>query len=465
MEHKKQGSYRLQYHIMPPEGWLNDPNGLCYYRGRYHVFFQYSKKDVYGGLKSWGHFVSEDLLSWEFLGEAVYPDTKWDKDGAYSGCAFVEDGCMEIFYTGNVKKEGDYDYIHQGREANVLYLSARDGVTFGRKELLLTNANYPKEYTCHVRDPKVWKKGDRYYMVLGGRKALDAGAVLLYSSGDKKKWTYEREYTTKSPFGYMWECPDMFVLDGHPVLAVCPQGLKPEEFRFQNRYQAGYFRLEGEMPVDFVEWDCGFDFYAPQTFEAQGRRILTGWAGVPEMEEEYDNSPTIAEGWQHSLTLFRELRWQNGKVYQYPVKEYEKLRREEIGAWERGTKEEQAAGKGQERKIQVPRTYDAEIIFPEGSREKEILFGNSLRLRYASGVAELSFLDESGSGRRVRRALLKEFFALRIMMDTSMVELYLNGGEMVFTSRWFGNTAKTNILNIKGGPAEARIWKLAERLC
>lgn len=446
MDNKERMPYQLNYHIMPPMGWLNDPNGLCYYNEKYHVFFQYSPDNVYGGLKSWGHYISEDLLHWEFLGESIRPDTVWEKDGAYSGCAFVEDERMEIFYTGNVKEEGKHDYIHTGREANILYVSSKDGMNFGKKRLLLTNDNYPKEYTCHVRDPKVWKENNLYYMVLGGRKKGDIGAVLLYSSKDKFNWQYEKEYITEQPFGYMWECPDMFLLDGQRILSVCPQGLLAETFRYENKYQSGYFLCNNEKLSDFIEWDYGFDFYAPQTFCDGKRRILVGWAGVPEMEEEYNNNPTIEEGWQHSLTLMRELKWINGKIYQYPVKEYVQLRGEEIIF--------------HNKKETVPQTYDAEVSFKRNGKDKSIIFGHSLILHYTMGTVELKFLDYSGCGRTVRRGRLDDIHELRIMMDTSMLELYLNGGEMVFTSRWFANTKETNTLEIVGEIEKICMWKL-----
>lgn len=439
-------SYRLKYHIMPPTGWLNDPNGLCYYHGKYHVFFQYSPKNVYGGLKSWGHYISDDLLHWDFVGETIKPDTSWEKHGSYSGCAYVEDGFMEIFYTGNVKEEGNHDYIETGREANIIYVSSEDGIKFGEKKLLLTKADYPKEYTCHVRDPKVWKENNLYYMVLGGRKKGDIGAVLLYSSKDKVDWRYEKEYTTDQSFGYMWECPDMFLLDGYRVLSVCPQGLSSETFRYENKYQSGYFLCKNEKLSEFAEWDYGFDFYAPQTFCDGNRRILVGWAGVPEMEEEYNNEPTIEEGWQHSLTLMRELRWKDGKILQYPVKEYEQLREEEIII--------------NKKKAIVPQIYDAEVSFKKDGKDKQIIFGDSLVLSYSMGIVELKFLDDSGSGRDVRRGRLNDIYDLKIMMDTSMLELYLNGGEMVFTSRWFGNTKEKNTLEIAGEVEKIRMWRI-----
>ena len=327
----KEGRFRLGHHLMPPVGWLNDPNGLCWYKGKYHVFFQYAPFDVEGGLKFWGHYTSVDLVDWKYEGTALYPDSPYDCHGVYSGSALVEDEKMHLFFTGNVKIDGDYDYINEGRETSTLHVESEDGIHFGDKEEIISFEKYPEDFTCHIRDPKVWKKNNRYYMILGGRLKEDKGAVLVYGSEDMKDWKLDRVITTPEAFGYMWECPDYFELDGQKFLSVSPQGLKREEYRFQNIYQSGYFPVKEDESVDtedFREWDMGFDFYAPQTFvDDKGRRILIGWMGMPDAEEEYINK-TIDEGWQHCLTVPRELKVQNGKILQHPVKELERLRKE-----------------------------------------------------------------------------------------------------------------------------------------
>ena len=107
------------------------------------------------------------------------------------------------------------------------------------------------------------------------------------------------------------------------------QGLTREEFRFQNIYQSGYFILKDGKPEEkaFREWDHGFDFYAPQTFQdGKGRRILIGWMGMPDADEEYVNPTAESEGWQHCLTVPREVTYKNGMIYQYPVEELNGLR-------------------------------------------------------------------------------------------------------------------------------------------
>ncbi|MCR5654072.1 MAG: glycosyl hydrolase family 32, partial [Lachnospiraceae bacterium] len=107
--------HALGFHLMPPVGWLNDPNGLCECNGVYHIFFQYSPKNADGGEKYWGHYTTKDFINYTYTGPFMSPDNPLDKDGVYSGSAYVEDGEIYVYYTGNVKEKGDYDYTYAGR--------------------------------------------------------------------------------------------------------------------------------------------------------------------------------------------------------------------------------------------------------------------------------------------------------------------------------------------------------------
>mgnify|MGYP001297179041 FL=1 len=155
------------------------------------------------------------------------------------------------------------------------------------------NQDYPAGLTCHVRDPKVFALDGRYYMVLGARTLEDKGEVLVLESTDKLRWTHINTLTTPEPFGYMWECPDLFCLDGQWYLAVSPQGID-----CQNVYGCGYFAVYGDWRGDctlseFHELDAGFDYYAPQSFvDGNGCRIQIGWMGMPDAD--YGNAPTVA---------------------------------------------------------------------------------------------------------------------------------------------------------------------------
>lgn len=447
----EQDPYRLKFHLMPPVGWLNDPNGLCWFQDYYHVFFQYSPFDVKGGLKVWGHYRSRDLLTWEYIGTPILPDQPYDCHGIYSGSALIDQNKMYLYYTGNVKYDGDFDYIKEGRGANTVCLKSVDGINFDQKMCLLQNQDYPAYYTNHIRDPKVWKEKNQYYMVLGGRKNTDQGAVLLYESMDGLKWNFKQELTTEDAFGYMWECPDLFLLDSKWVLSISPQGLKREEYQYQNIYQSGYFILnekkqEEYIKADFYEWDMGFDFYAPQTFlDSKGRRILIAWMGLPDLEQEYTN-PTTKEGWQHCLTVPRKIDRKGNRLLQYPVEEVEQLRGD---CYKIADHTEVVLQKKCFDLLIENITLD---IF-------QVTIQKGLVLSYKNGIFEMSFITDLGAGRKVRKAKILTIESIRILMDHSSCEIFINEGEYVFTTRLYSKEKKA-FIKIACEGSQNTVWMM-----
>ena len=312
-------NWRQSIHLEPGTGWLNDPNGLCFADGKYHVYFQFSPDSPKGsGRKCWGHFESSDnAKTWDYTGIIMEPDIPEDRNGVFSGSAVIKDGTIYLFYTGNVEIPGDYDYVTSGREANQILVTSEDGRSVNSKKILLRNKDYPDYCSCHVRDPKVWIEDGIWKMVLGARTLDDKGCVLYYEAEDPNDWHYVKTLSVED-FGYMWECPDQFNIGDKVFLGISPQGLAHEEFRYQNVYSSGYFKKNGNTLTDFEEFDYGFDFYAPQTFiDEKGDRILIGWMGIGDIP--YSN-PTTELGWQHCLTVPRRLSvGQDGFIQQYPV--------------------------------------------------------------------------------------------------------------------------------------------------
>lgn len=464
-----EGKYRHRFHIQPPQGWMNDPNGSCYYNGKYHIFFQYSPNSPLGsGGRFWGHYVSDDLAHFTFVDTPIVTDTEWDSDGAYSGTAYTADGVMEIYYTGNVKHPGNFDYINEGRGHNVIRVDFEDGIHPGEKQLLLTNDDYPADLSCHVRDPKVWKKDDAYYMLLGMRSRASKGGLLLMKSADRVRWFPVREIYPKDNFGFMLECPDYFTADGVQAVAFCPQGMMHRKNRFQNTYESGYCILDsdgntlqdcndeknsflglektdscildGLISIDnFHEWDMGFDFYAPQTFTApDGRQILIGWAGVPDAE--YGNDPAIAEGWQHSLTLPREIRYRKGKFYTRPVKELESRRGKKITDFSKkeNSATEAISGNGFECDLETG-AWDVEMSMNAADDGLLFMLNNDVQLLAKDGIVSLIFSGNEGCGRTERHAELMDgrVSNVRAIFDRSLLEIYINDGEVVFTTRYY----------------------------
>mgnify|MGYP004604674097 FL=1 len=436
------GKWRQQLHLEPPVGWLNDPNGLSFFGGYYHVYFQYAPDNADGsGKKCWGHYRSRDMISREFTGTVLFPDTPDDKDGVYSGSAVVCGDTLHIFYTGNVKEEGEHDYITSGRGANVIHVTTKDGVTMSQKKTVLRNSDYPDFCSCHVRDPKVWREGGKWHMVLGARTLLNKGCVLFYTSDDLDKWEYMGTDSVPD-FGYMWECPDMFTVGGHRYLSVSPQGLEHYETKNQNAFQSGYFLSDSGL-TDFTEWDMGFDFYAPQTFEApDGRRIIIGWFGIG--DSAYTN-PTTALGYQHCLTIPREVTSdEKGRLMQNPARELLALR-----------KESRHLSGGDTTEITLPSELTADV---HGSFK--ISFDGKLELVWDGKIFELRFTDNKyGSGRTTRKAVLDKCSDIRIIADTSSLEIYLDGGRTVFGTRFYPDDERVNI-SAEGISAE--IYSLRE---
>ena len=421
---------RLNYHIMPTSGWVNDPNGLCQFKGVYHIYYQYSPFDVNGKLKLWGHITTEDFIKYQEHEPVLYPDFRYDQNGVYSGSAVVRIGKINYFYTGNVKHlDGDYDYIMTGREQNLIACSSDDGFNFSEKELIMTNTDFPSNLSLHVRDPKVYHKNGIDYMVLGARDDNSTGCILVLKGKDLKDWECHTVIYSDEKFGYMWECPDLFDLNGETVLVTCPQGVPEEGYIYKNVHQNGYFIMSGDLAskdVNLSEFrllDYGFDFYAPQSFEDEsGRRILVGWMGIPDAD--YTNR-TTENGWQHALTMPRELILKDGIIYQRPVEEIKALR---------GNMRTFAADEF--------KNLEVENLSFELCAEFEKCNGFKLNLRNdislsfdkSKGLIELN-MGESGCGRDARYAYCDEIRNIDVYSDTSAFEIFINDGEIVFTTR------------------------------
>ena len=427
------GRFRQKLHLMPPVGWLNDPNGLCQFKGVYHAFFQYSPLNAEGGVKMWGHYTSRDMIDWEYQGVTLYPDQPFDCSGVYSGCAFIEDGEMYLYYTGNVKLEDrdDYDYVNSGREANTVLVTSRDGVNFGRKRLLMKNSDYPADLTLHVRDPKVWKENGIYYMLQGARTKEDSGQAIVFRSEDKLHWSFHSRIKTNDKFGYMWECPDYFEVDGTKILSASVQGLTGDEWKERNVYQSGYFVVDGDILGEYILsdyrlWDYGFDYYAPQSFETDdGRRIQIGWMGMPDCEE-YTNW-TIEDGWQHCFTFPREVFVKDGIVRQRPIRE--------LG--ERKILSEETKNRLETKKYTV---YEA-VVSDISDDQFHAVLAENLIVKYENNRFVIEFINSRNNkvscGRKIRYVEMDHVTDVRILSDESSVEIFVNDGAYVFSTRYY----------------------------
>ncbi len=476
--HMSNESWRPKLHLSPYSGSISDPNGLCQFKGTYHFFCQNAPTYPPNGDSphGWGHFASRDLVNWVFLGCHVMPDTPADCDGSYSGGAYINDEPDELwlYYTGNVR-DGEGDGTTSGRLANQTLMKSYNGINLGPKEVVLDNSGYPAYCSCHVRDPKVWKDETGFHMLLGARTLADSrGAIMMYDSEDGYTWTMAGSVTNpgEKPFGYMWECPDRIVLEGKEYLSTCPQGMcssndpdDPDRVTVQNVHAAGYFPIEGSIvdlmhqdtermdaaapraAIDestFIDWDYGFDYYACQSLlDEKGRTILIGWMSLPHDADDiraYDN-PTST--WRGALTIPRVLSVcpKCGRVKQNPAEEFDALRGE-AQVWSQS--------------VTLPEKC-ADVVIDGIEGEGVLSFGDFLTFTWKDGKAELLFLDdEKGQGRKGRRALIPKIKNIRVVVDTSILEIYVNNGGWVFSTRFFDEADELTITSTFA--SESAVW-------
>lgn len=299
------------FHITGRPGWINDPNGLVVFRGRYHVFYQYYPEDIHWGPMHWGHVVSDDLQRWEQLPIALAPGGVGDKDGCFSGSAIVWRDRLWLLYTG-FEENGGGEAIRQVQ----CLASSSDGVHFEKHGIVIGEDDLPAGYSpCDFRDPKIWQEGDAFFCVVAARRKGGRGRVLLFRSADLREWKFVGDLFGEDSRGSMIECPDYRADLG--LLTLCEQ-FQPQEGNCHlnihtNRYYLGELdKTSGAFhPTSEGICDYGFDFYAPQTFS--GAPVMIGWMNMWDR-----NVPSSDYGFAGMLTLPRRLEVREGRLYQTP---------------------------------------------------------------------------------------------------------------------------------------------------
>ena len=434
---------RLSYHITPRFGWLNDPNGLVYFKGEYHVFYQTCPFETENTSIFWGHVKSRNLVEWEECPLALAPDREYDRDGCYTGSAVVRNEVLFLLYTGHRNTEDGYKETQ-----NIAY--SRDGLSFEKYEGNPVIRERPPHTTRRFRDPKVWRQGSLYYAVIGAEDDNGFGKTVLYCSEDMLHFKYSGVFADSSgELGNMWECPNFVHMGDKDILILSPKGLKEGQGMsggFDCGYFSGYLNWDRKFyrKTQFGRLDYGFDFYAPQVLYMQERNILFGWLSMPDSERK-----GAENGWMNALSIPREL-WldETGALCMRPVAELLNLRKEKTAA-------ENLAG-GSVHYLPEEAGDSLEVILhikaenetksrvckisgenPSGKMEFKILSNND-------SVFEFSFDEQAGSIELTRgeqksetavgRFSIKE---LRIFIDGTAVEIFLNDGRYVFSSRFY----------------------------
>ncbi len=440
-----------RFHIAGVAGWINDPNGLCHYNGRYHVYFQHYPYGTDWGLMHWGHVSSADLITWRREPIALAPSLPGDRDGVFSGSAVVTDaGELAVYYTGHVWRNG-VDFTEGIEQCQMLAVS-NDGNHFDKKGVVIDAPDGIPQF----RDPKVWRQGDTWYLVVGVGTADLHGEVWLYRSDDMFAWEFDRVlYRSPLPGVFMLECPDFFPLGDAWVLLISPMGAGPDGFDRRDVHNVGYvvgnWRPGGDFEVlaEHTELDKGGNFYAPQTFEApDGRRLLLGWmGGAPDQP-----MPSQADGWCSQLTVMRELALTDDHTLtMWPIAELEVLRTD---SHERGALE---LADDESRIIATDLTageIDIEIDLAASTAERiglavhktaggdetvvayDVQTGRVVLDRYRSGAGQRGYRSAAVRGGTLR---------MRILLDASSVEVFLDQGREAMSSLVFPGAGERSV--------------------
>lgn len=425
--------WRPGYHLAPPIGWMNDPNGLIHFKGEYHVFYQLYPYSSEWGPTHWGHFKSKDLISWELLPVALAPDRSYETH-CYSGSAVNNNGIMTLIYTAHHETESP-------KEIQCIATS-NDGIYF-TKHLQPVISVHPEDGSEEFRDPKVWMHEGIWYMIVGTCKG-NSGKAVLYSSKNLIDWDYKGVIAESGIFGDMWECIDLFKLGDKYVMTFSP--MNPVSLEFKKsifligsfNYDLAEFKIESHHEIDY-----GNDFYAANSFEDEkGRRILIGWMNMWRTK-----MPTQERGWAGALTIPRTLKLsRDNTVLSEPVEELKLLRENhhtiDFDEVQDNKKGYLKAVKGKYLELMVE--FDSQN---SDSERFGVIVRASIDCRefteiyYSRATAEVvidmkkSGVGECGIAKTVLKLEENENVSFHIFVDASSLEVFCNNGKCVLSNR------------------------------
>lgn len=435
---------RPKIHLTAPKNWINDPNGFIYYNGEYHLYYQYFPYECKWGTMHWGHATSKDLLMWEHYPIALYPTKEYDQNGCFSGTAMIENDELHLYYTGikyDKFREGNIHspYDNYSFEASQAKIVSKDGYTFNnyedKKLIIPPILDESLGHRTHTRDPKVWKYKDRYSMALGSKFKQESndkftGEVLFYTSNDGEQWTYKNRCYDDT-IGDMWECPDLFKVDGNYLLVMSPENIISDDINYTNN---SVYSI-----VDFDEENCdmklinkqkfldeGLDLYAPQTtLDEFGNRVLIGWMRMPLTFE--------GEEWIGMMSLPRVINIRDNEIY-FSVPEYiDKLFNKEVKLSE----------------FDINEVYKLEVTLNKDSILN--IGGYKISIIDDSIVADRTevFPDIKRKGRVFKSSKLNERYDLSIYIDNGIIEMFINDGKYVISNIVYGLKSKIELNNIE----------------
>lgn len=273
--------HRPQYHFLPAQNWMNDPNGPIYFNEQYHLFYQYNPTDWHWGNLHWGHAVSKDLLHWEHRPIALYPEKSKGESHCYSGCSYINNGKVELFYTSIGPNKSQADAAEQWVAATDDMISWHQ---IPENPVLKTSDHRDFDMT-EWRDPFVFEfKGVRF-MVMGGVMDGRYGAIHIYQSTDMRHWKYLNAFY-KDDTATVYECPNVVVFRDKLVLLRSVMGKRNLRYYVGTMNDDYTFCRISDGDVDFGEF-----FASNISYSKDGAPILWGWCREDLRNNRYTDGP------------------------------------------------------------------------------------------------------------------------------------------------------------------------------
>ncbi len=428
----KDRDFRPTYHLAPPTGLLNDPNGLVFDGEKYHIFYQWFPFDAMHGMKHWKHFITTNFNHFQEADNLI-PDELFESHGCYSGGALRVGDKIAAFYTGNTRRVEDNQRVPYQN----LALFDLSGKLLSKRPLI---NEPPKGYTEHVRDPKPFFTAEgKIRFVCGAQRENLTGAAIIFEMDnleDTPRLLGELEVENfDNQNVFMWECPDLLKIADKDIFIWSPQGKDRQLTQWQNNYHAAYAlgKLDNQhFSTEYIaELDQGFDFYAPQTFAGlnnEQQAILLGWCGLPDL-----TYPTDKYQWHSMITMPRALSLRDNQIYQQPITQIYETMQKQSRIIERQTSIEN-----------LDRAY---LKFNAENKPFELNFfsntqGHQLILSYNGKILTLDRqhslqTPEMEKFGLQRHCEIENLENVEIFFDRSIVEIFLNNGEKAMTSRFF----------------------------
>lgn len=308
---------RPRLHFSPETGWINDPNGCIFYQGKYHVFFQHNADKNVQEEIGWGHAVSEDLVKFEQMEEAILPDRSYDRIGCWSGSSIEKDGKLYLIYTS-------FGFDEEGNAQQTISVAfSDDGIRFEKYEgnPVIRNEDKPSGVSKEdFRDPFIYRDGDGFSALIGTKSAEGEAMILVYETSDLLSYRYKGKLVQSRKHGTMFECPSLTRFEDRDLLVFSPQNKAKSGYDFDNISSSVYQIAPREAEFieldDVRELDHGGEFYAPLLFSGLSKVYLIAWN---QMWGRNYLHRDLGASWCGNLTLPREISIEGGRVRQIPV--------------------------------------------------------------------------------------------------------------------------------------------------